>query len=34
MCYGQRTMTIGEVVSLNIRHSVWHAGQLAALLAR
>ncbi len=31
--YGQRKMTIGEVVSLNIRHSVWHAGQLAAVLA-
>ena len=32
--YGQRTMTVAEVLSLNTRHSVWHAGQLAALLAR
>ena len=31
--YGRRTMTVGEVLSLNIRHSVWHTGQLAALLA-
>lgn len=32
--YCQRTMTVGEVLSLNARHSVWHAGQLAALLGR
>lgn len=32
--YSQRTMTVREVLSFNIRHSIWHAGQLAALLAR
>lgn len=32
--YGRRTMTVAEVLSLNIRHSVWHAGQLAAFLPR
>lgn len=30
--YGRRTMTVAEVLSLNARHSAWHAGQLAALL--
>lgn len=32
--YGQRTMTVVEVLSLNARHSVWHAGQLVALFNR
>lgn len=32
--YGRRTIRVREIVSLNIRHSIWHAGPLAALLAR
>lgn len=30
--YGERTLTVGAVLSLNIRHSAWHAGQLMAAL--
>lgn len=30
--YAERIMTVGEVLSLNVRHSAWHASQLMALL--
>ena len=32
--YSEQTMTVAELLRLNARHSVWHAGQLAALAGR
>lgn len=29
--YGGEQMSVSEIVRLDIRHSLWHAGQLAAL---
>ena len=32
--YSEQVMTVAELLRLNARHSVWHAGQLAALAGR
>ncbi|MHA0033658.1 hypothetical protein ACXXDK_01385 [Deinococcus sp. PESE-38] len=34
LTYSEQVMTVAEVLRLNARHSVWHAGQLAALAGR
>ncbi|AAF11563.1 hypothetical protein [Deinococcus radiodurans] len=34
LTYSEQTMTVAELLRLNARHSVWHAGQLAALAGR
>lgn len=34
LTYSGQVMTVAELLRLNARHSVWHAGQLAALAGR
>lgn len=34
LTYSEQAMTVAELLRLNARHSVWHAGQLAALAGR
>ncbi len=31
LSYSSRTMTVEDLLSLDVRHSAWHAGQLMAL---